>query len=138
MDKVYQTVENLHKQVRFFLLGSLDREGFPNIKVVLPVKERISLKAIYFSTNTSSLHVAQYRAKPQAAVYFFDGLAFKGVMLKGTMEVLEDAKTKAHFWNKGDVVYYPLGASDPDYCILRFTPTSGRYYHNFKSIDFTL
>lgn len=37
---------------------------------------------------------------------------------------------------EGDTLYYPKGASDPDYCVLRFTARSGRYYANFKSESF--
>jgi general stress protein 26 len=30
------------------------------------------------------------------------------------------------------------GVTDPDYCVLKFTARSGRYYSNFKSEDFDL
>jgi general stress protein 26 len=71
-------------------------------------------------------------------VYFFHPLFFKGVMLKGTMEVLTDIETKARFWNKGDTKYYPNGVTDPDYCILKFTAQTGRCYANFSSGDFDI
>ncbi len=29
-----------------------------------------------------------------------------------------------------------LGVTDPDYCVLRFTAHSDRYYHDFKSENF--
>lgn len=35
-------------------------------------------------------------------------------------------------------MYYPLGVTDPDYCVLCFTTQSGRYYSNFKSEDFVV
>ena len=138
MDKIYETADALHKKVRHFFIGSLDDDLFPNIKTVLPTKHRETIKEIYFSTNTSSRHVAQFKANPKACVYFFDSLLFKGVMLKGKMEVREDAETKERFWSKGDVIYYPKGVTDPDYCILKFVPESGRFYQNFKSIDFSI
>jgi general stress protein 26 len=49
-------------------------------------------------------------------------------MLIGTVEVLEDAATKELIWREGDTIYYPLGVTDPDYCVLRFTAETGRYY----------
>jgi len=52
------------------------------------------------------------------------------------MEVLEDSQTKEMIWRDGDTMYYPLGVTDPDYCVLRFTACSGRFYSNFKSINF--
>lgn len=32
----------------------------------------------------------------------------------------------------------PLGVTDPDYCVLRFTADSGRFYSNFRSESFSL
>ena len=57
-------------------------------------------------------------------------------MLKGTMEVLTDSKSKEEIWREGDEIYYPLGVTDSDYCVLKFTAQSGRYYSNFRSEDF--
>lgn len=59
-------------------------------------------------------------------------------MLKGTMEVLQDQASKERIWQEGDTMYYPLGVTDPDYCVLRFTSKSGRLYENFGSVDFTV
>lgn len=59
-------------------------------------------------------------------------------MLKGTMEVLEDAWAKELIWQDGDTMYYPLGVTDPDYCVLRFTAERGRFYQNFGSEDFAV
>jgi general stress protein 26 len=54
------------------------------------------------------------------------------------MEVLEDSESKEMIWQDGDTMYYPLGVTDPDYCVLKFTADSGRYYSNFKSEDFEI
>lgn len=52
------------------------------------------------------------------------------------MEVLETAEAKERIWQDGDTAYYKEGVTDPDYCVLKFTATKGRYYCNFKSEDF--
>lgn len=36
----------------------------------------------------------------------------------------------------GDAMYYAKDVTDPDYCALKFTAKSGRYYSNLKSEDF--
>ena len=36
-------------------------------------------------------------------------------------------------WRDGDTMYYPLGVTDPDYCVLKFTSNTMRTYNNFKS-----
>jgi general stress protein 26 len=59
-------------------------------------------------------------------------------MLKGTMEVLKDSKSKKMIWKDGDEIYYSKGVIDPDYCVLKFTAQDGRYYSNFKSENFNV
>lgn len=119
-------------------IGSLDADGFPNIKAMLAPRQREGLRVFYFTTKTSSLRVRQYRHNPQACVYFCDRRFFRGVMFRGGMEVLEDLESKSAIWREGDTLYYPLGLLDPDYCVLRFTAESGRFYSKFRSEDFAL
>jgi general stress protein 26 len=59
-------------------------------------------------------------------------------MLKGTMEVLQDSRSKKMIWKDGDEMYYSKGVTDPDYCVLKFTAQSARFYSNFKSDNFEL
>jgi general stress protein 26 len=57
-------------------------------------------------------------------------------MLIGTMQILQDRKSKEMIWHDGDEMYYSKGITDPDYCVLKFTAQNGRYYSNFKSENF--
>ena len=82
------------------------------------------------------MRVAQYRKNNHASIYFCDTRFFRGVMLRGTMEVLTDDASKEMIWQEGDTMYYPEGVTDPDYCVLKFTAISGRFYSNFKSESF--
>jgi general stress protein 26 len=133
-----QTIGNLIDKQSVSFIGSVDSDGFPNMKAMLPPRKREGIKEIYFSTNTSSIRVNQYRENPKACIYFCDRRFFRGAMLVGTMEVLEDAESKKMIWRQGDTMYYPLGVTDPDYCVLRFTAQKGRYYSSFHSEDFDI
>ncbi|MHB1296454.1 MAG: pyridoxamine 5'-phosphate oxidase family protein [Anaerolineae bacterium] len=132
------TIGNMLDNASKALISSVDEEGYPNTKAMNAVRMREGIRYLYFSTNTSSMRVRQYRQNPKASVYVFDARFFRGVMLRGTMEVLEDAESKAMIWREGDTRYYSEGVTDPDYCVLRFTATSGRYYSHFRSDDFTV
>ncbi|WP_281655748.1 pyridoxamine 5'-phosphate oxidase family protein [Eggerthella sinensis] len=131
-----QTIGNLIDHQNTSFVGSVDEDGFPEMKAMLPPRKREGIRTFYFTTNTSSMRVRHYRAHHQACIYFMDRRFFRGVMLKGTMEVLEDAASKELIWREGDEIYYPEGVTDPDYCVLRFTANRGRYYTNFSSEDF--
>ena len=119
---------------------SVDDDGFPNTKAMLKPRKRIGLKEFYFSTNTSSMRVAQYRKNQKASIYFYHKglIKYIGVMLKGKMEVLTDQKTKDSIWRRGDTMFYKKGVTDPDYCVLKFTATSGRYYCDLKTESFNI
>ena len=138
MRDAVQTIGNLIDKQGVSLISSVDSDGFPNTKAMLPPRKREGIKSFWFTTNTSSMRVAQYRSNTKACIYFFDKRFFRGVMLKGTMEVLEDAESKEMIWQEGDTMYYPGGVADPDYCVLRFTAQTGRYYTNFSIEDFKI
>jgi Uncharacterized stress protein (general stress protein 26) len=133
-----KTIGGIIDKSSISMIGSIDGEGFPNMKAMLPPRKRNGIKEIYFTTNTSSMRVKQYLENPKASIYFFDKRFFRGVMLKGTMEVLTDSKSKTEIWQEGDEIYYSKGVTDPDYCVLKFTAQNGRYYSNFKSEDFLI
>lgn len=117
---------------------SVDGEGFPNVKAMLRPRKHAGLKEFYFSTNTSSMRVRQYQQNPNASIYFYHKglIRYTGVMLKGTMEVLTDQGIKDELWRPGDTMFYRQGRTDPDYCVLKFTAQSGRYYCDLKTEDF--
>jgi len=133
-----KTIGNLIDKQKVSFISSVDADGFPNSKAMLPPRKREGIKVFYFTTNTSSMRVSQYRENSKACLYFCDKRFFRGVMLKGFMEVLEDAASKEMIWQNGDTMYYPLGVTDPDYCVLKFTAESGRFYSNFKSETFAV
>jgi general stress protein 26 len=136
MKDAAKTIGNLIDHATVSIIGSVDEAGFPNAKAMLPPRKRNGIKHLYFTTNLSSMRVRQYTANPKACVYFFDKRFYRGVMLRGTMTVLKDARSKKAIWRDGDEMYYPQGVTDPDYCVLKFTAENGRYYHDFKSEDF--
>ena len=119
-------------------ISSVDEEGYPCTKAMLSPRVRDGIKVFYFTTNTFSLRVAHYKANPQACIYFCDAEGFKGMMLRGTMEVLTDSASKEMIWRDGDEQYYPGGVTDPSYCVLKFTATDGRFYSDFYPRSFVI
>ena len=138
MDK--ERIISFIKKQKVSFVCSVDGNGVPNVKAMLKPRKQVGLKEFYFSTNTSSMRVKQYLNNPNASIYFYHKglIKYTGVMLKGKMEVLTDQETKNIIWRKGDTIFYKGGVTDPDYCVLRFTAESGRYYCNLKTVGFTI
>lgn len=133
-----KTIGNIIDKQNICYISSVDKDGFPNTKAMLKPRKRNGIKEIYLSTNTSSLKVQAFKNNSKACLYFVDKRFYRGVMLKGHIEVLEDQTSKDMIWEFGDTMYYKGGKTDPDYCVLKFTSISARYYSNFKSVDVEL
>lgn len=131
-------IENFVKKQKVSFIGSVDENGYPNMKAMLKPRKINGLKEFYFSTNTSSLRVKQFQNNPNASIYFYHKglIKYTGVMMVGKMEVLTDQETKDMIWRKGDTMFYKKGVTDPDYCVLRFTAECGRYYCDLKTEKF--
>lgn len=136
MNEQEKLIGELADNQKTVFLGSVNEQGFPNIKAMLQIRKREGIRIFYFTTNTSSMRVKQYLKNPKACVYFCNQDTFIGAMLLGTIEILTDDKSKQMIWREGDEIYYSKGVTDPDYCVLRFTTLSGRIYRNFHSVNF--
>ena len=117
------------------LVGSNGEDGHPWIKAMLKM-ETEGLKTVWFSTNTSSRRVAQFLRDARASVYFVDFSDWMGLMLVGEVEVLSDSESRKRLWRDGYERYYPLGADDPDYTVLRFSAANANYYHQLDNLSF--
>ena len=129
-------IEFIQKQKTSFI-SSVDEDGFPNIKAIFAPR-KIDGNFYYFTTNTSSMRSQQFMNNPKASIYFYNRGRFKyeGIMLTGTMEVLQDDDIKREIWRTGDTIYYKQGVTDPDYCVLKFTAIKGRHYCDLKTESF--
>ena len=138
MKNAQKTVKLMAEKQKVCYISYIDENGFPQIRAMLKPREIDGANVFYFSTNTSSKKVSCFLKNPNASIYFVDKRFYRGVCLSGTVEVLETAEAKERLWRTGDKMYYPLGVTDPDYCVLKFTATKGRYYASFKSEDFEI
>ena len=138
MRNAEQTIGNLIDKQSTGFISSVDEHGFPNTKAMLAPCKREGIKTFYWHTNSPSMRIRHYRNNPKACIYFCDKRFFRGVMLKGTMEVLDDRKTKKELWKDEYTMYYKDGMDGGDFIILKFTAETGRYYSNFSSEDFVI
>jgi general stress protein 26 len=55
------------------------------------------------------------------------------------MEIVSDLAIKEKYWQKKFKNAYPKKTyTDPDFCVLKFTSETGRYYSWFKPEDFEI
>lgn len=137
---VKEKAEKLYKSVNTFILSCVDEDGYPHTKAVSPGKFRENLKELYFCTNTSSKFASAITNNNKVSVYFYSHkFVWKGCLLIGKMEIITDMILKEKYWqNKFKNAYAEKSCKDPDFCLVKFTPISGRFYSWFKSEDFKI
>ena len=135
-DEIKMTKEEIIefiKRQKTSIISSVDEDGYPWTRALIQPRY-VDGSNIYFATYTSSNKVKHYRNNSKASIYFYEkGKDFKGVMVKGTMEVLIDQETKDRFWLPFYKRFYKKGVTDPEYCILRFTCKEAEWFSNFKT-----
>lgn len=136
-EKALQDALALADRSTIAMLGSNGNDGYPQIKAMIKM-ENEGLKTVWFSTNTSSKRVSQLLQNPKVCVYFVDMEHWMGLMLVGTVEMRKDAESRQRLWREGFERYYPLGVTDPDYTVLRFTAQWGNYYHALSNVTFEI
>ena len=137
--KIRKEILALRQNAQVAYIGSVNENGFPQIKGML-VGEHDSIKTHYFSTNTSSKRVGQFRSCPKASVYYVDDTKdkYKGALFTGYIKVCTDRRTKEFLWRDGFEIYYPKGFDDEDYCVYKFTAETVNYYYGLSNATFSI
>ena len=134
-DTIKTEVRELRKNSSIAYIGSVNADGYPQIKGML-VLEHDSMQVQYYSPNLSSKRAQQFLKNPKASVYYCEESQHKGALFTGSMEVCTDHETKAFLWREGFEKYYPKGVDDDDYCVLKFTAETVNYYHGLGNVTF--
>lgn len=130
---------------------TIDEKDFPQTRAMdnLRSKERFPKLAnlfktheddfwILLSTNTSSAKMRHIKKNPVVCAYYCKPREFHGLMLSGTVEIVEDPKLKKAIWHDYWTQYYPKGVNDPDYTVLSLYPTHAKGWHRMNTFSFTL
>lgn len=134
-EKVMHESNELVENSKIVMVGTNGENGYPNIKAMMRLKHE-GLKKFWLSTNTSTKRVQLLKKDNKVCLYFVDENKFAGLMLVGTIEILQDRASKEMLWSDGCEVYYPLGIDDPDYSVFCFTTEWGNYYCHLKNVTF--
>lgn len=63
-----KTIGNLIDKQGVSFISSVDGEGFPNTKAMLPPRKREGIRVYYFTTNTSSMRAAHFKENSRACI----------------------------------------------------------------------
>ncbi len=151
VEEVKRSGLKLMEESKAAYLTTIDSDGFPITRAMFNLRNKEQFPefsklfqnqqnkfTIFISTNTSSSKVAHLSKNPKMCVYFCDSEDFKGFMLGGLVEIVDDIELKRKIWLDWWTRYYPEGVEDPDYTLLRLEPKNARYYHKLNQEKFKL
>lgn len=114
---IRKTVIDIVSNSQSTVLCSIDEDGYPRTMVMVPVKSE-GIKTIWFSTSADTRKIEEFKANDKASICYNDGK--NAIMLTGNVEIVFDQKIKRALWIDWFKKYYPQGATDPNYCLLKF------------------
>jgi general stress protein 26 len=91
---------------------------------------------VYLSTSRASAKVREIEADPRVSLYYCTPARFEGVTLNGTAGVSEDETLRRALWHESWRIYWPDGAGNQDYVILKIVPKAIFGWHGSEAFDF--
>ncbi len=148
MEEVVEKCVELIEESQVAILSTIDSRGFPDTRAVFNLRCREKFPkqiknfkkysrslAAFFTTNNSSGKMAQIRENNCVSVYFCNAWNSFGVMILGTIDIIEDKRLKNEFWQDDWVQYYPGGKNDEDYVLLKFNPQSAKGWNSDRTFN---
>ena len=128
MEDLKQRILEVIGQPNMTGFATVTEEGAPWVRYVMAFASDDMI--IRFSTFLGSRKVSQVRNDPR--VHLVCGVTDPEdwdsyIQIEGTAEVVTDIEEKENFWNPALSEYFD-GPEDPDYAIIKVTPSRIEYY----------
>ena len=150
-----QACLDLMQKVDVLYLSTVDVDGFPHTRIMSNLRDKKHHPdlaglfeqhkddfLIYMATSGSSVKMQQIRANPKASVFFSVYTEvpsdFQCLMLCGEIEEVSDRQLKKQLWQAGWEMFWPKGADDPQYTVLRLMPAFARGGYKEAPFEFEL
>ena len=116
-------------------LGVIDENGYPSVSTVSNLKPNGIFEA-YFAGGMGGNKAKRLLKDSRASVCFRTGS--DNITLVGHAEILTDQPTKTRLWEDWFISHFPLGKTDPNYCIIKFTAKRASLWVGYESAEFTI
>ena len=150
-DELKKACLDIMKVSEAVYLTSMGTDGYPFTRAILNLRNTQDYPRlvpffndhqldfmVLISTNTSSNKIEQIKNNPRVNLYYCDPPTFRGLMLLGDIEMVDDTRLRHLVWEEGSEKYYPKGADDPDHSILRLFPKSARGWYEQEKYELEL
>ena len=120
--RILNMANDIMKQATEAYVGVIDKEGYPNVATRSLIHPK-DILSCYFSTGTGANLMSNIKRNNKASVCIREG--GNNISLHGTIEIITDKAVKEEMWLDWFINHFPGGATDPIYCLLKFTAIRG-------------
>ncbi len=111
------------------VLSTINENGFP-VPAAVDIIAGKGIRELWMTTFRSSHKVRNIERNPRCGMCFVHEA--DSISLAGCAEIITDSWHLQHFWKDGFSRYFPSGASDPEYCLIRFAAESAELWIDGK------
>ena len=146
---------NLMETTDVMYVSTISNDGFPYTRIMSNLRYKKEYPEfieifeqhkedflVYIVTSSSSEKMKQIRANQKVSVHFsfYSSVPteFHFLMLGGEIEEVTDKQFKKQLWKDGWEMFWPGGADDPEFTVLKLMPAFARGGYKGKPFEFKL
>ena len=107
---------------RYATLSTVGDSGQPQSRIVDPLVPDKDL-TVWIGTNPATRKVGEIRRNGRVTLLYFDAKGLEYATVLGVADIVTDKSEKAKHWKAEWGPFYPKGAKDDDFVLIRVRPT---------------
>lgn len=132
---IFAKANQIIKTCGIAAIAVIDENGFPSASMVTAIKQENIFEA-YFATGINANKTKRLLRDNRASVCYHPGGI--NITLVGEAEIVTEQEIKSRYWIDGFIEHFPLGETDPNYCIIKFTTKRVSLWIDNESAEFTI
>ena len=149
--EIKQKCLTLMKTADAAYLNTISDDGFPHTRMMGNLRNEQQCKIakalfadhdedfmVYMLTGNSSPKMKQIRANPKVSAYYANTAELHTLLLEGAIEELDDMDLKKKIWQDEWKMHWPGGAEDPEFILVRLSPTYAKGWYKDAPFEFEL
>jgi len=116
-------------------IGVIDEKEFPSVSTISVIDSK-NIFEVYFATGMNGNKARRLMKNARASVCCQCGN--DNVTLVGECEVLTEQNEKSLHWKEWFINHFPLGETDPNYCVVKFTTKRVSLWIDRESAEFEI
>jgi len=134
MTPLDKRIKGLIDSCRDAVFITMDDKGIPVPRIMNKIQDNERSGGVFwFATTLDSEKVKRINNNSKVSLMFYDPKSCDCANVYGSAQIITDTEAKERFWNDDWKQYFPGGASDPVYCLIKVIPEKGDFFFNAEN-----